>query len=495
MVKHRAGAIDDFLIILDLLHNLFLHLRRWQGDLELRQVFDFHADISGALHESSQFFFLKIEHEVKELSSQNIRVLRLECHQKVGYREFSGNEMDAFNVCAAMPNRRDQRNANGLPFNLVVGRSEPFLGGNNQGIRPWVGLRARMSPLSQGADIFQPDRASGRQQRESSGSSNKKVAEKLLALRTAQVLEGRWSLPRSQSPQLGIWIEEFLRLIPHEKTRSRYRSSFNNVLRHFGKNIRLTEITAESVFRFQQARLERGVGKATINRDVCTLSSCLTRAKKMRFITHNPCSDVGKLNEKRDRRQARPLTYEEEDRLKQFSPPLLRMLITLLADTGLRVKKEALPLKWDDVLLDSEPACIRIIDSKSTAGVRPVWLTNHCRDALARWRELLGPEFSAFVFPSPRNPAVHFVDYKSAWRTAAKKAGLADRRAYDLRATFASRANVCHATGLTVAHLLGHASTQILPTYVRPVDENTKALIEAMDSARKNQPVTPRSIN
>ncbi len=335
----------------------------------------------------------------------------------------------------------------------------------------------------------------GRQHRESSGSTNKKLAEKLLALRTAQVLEGRWSLPTSKSPHLGIWVEEFLRFLSHDKTRSRYQSSFNNVLRHFGKNIRLSEITAESVFRFQQARLEQGVGKATVNRDISTLSSCLTRAKKMRLISDNPCRDVGKLNEKRDRRQARPLSYDEEDRLKQFSPPLLRTLITLLADTGLRVKKEALPLKWSDVLLDSEPACIRVVDSKSAAGMRPVWLTTHCREALLRWRELFGPEFSPFVFPSPRNPALHFVDYKTAWRTAAKKAGLADRRAYDLRATFASRANVCHATGLTVAHLLGHASTQILPTYVRPVDENTRALIGAMDAARKKQRVATRSIN
>jgi integrase len=98
----------------------------------------------------------------------------------------------------------------------------------------------------------------------------------------------------------------------------------------------------------------------------------------MRIIAHNPCSDVGKLNERRDRRRARPLSYEEEERVKQFSPPLLRMLITLLADTGLRVKKEALPLTWSDISLDSAPACIRICDSKSAAGVCPVWLTNHC---------------------------------------------------------------------------------------------------------------------
>lgn len=335
----------------------------------------------------------------------------------------------------------------------------------------------------------------GRQQRESSGSTNKKLAEKLLAVRTAQVFEQRWNLPKSRSPHFCDWVKAFLESIPHAKTKSRYQSSINNLQRHFGKRIKLAEISAESIFDFQQARLKQGAGKATINRDMATLSSCLSRAKKMRFISHNPCTDVGKLNEKRDRRQARPLTYEEEDRIKQFSTPLLRMLITLLADTGLRVKKEALPLRWSDVSLDSEHPYIRVVSSKSQAGVRCVWLTEHCRDALLRWREFLGSESAAYVFPSPRDPSAHFQDYKTAWRTAVKKAGLADRRVYDLRSTFASRANVCHATGMTVAHLLGHSSTQILPTYVRPFDENTRALIDAMDAARKHRNPASGSIN
>jgi integrase len=111
-------------------------------------------------------------------------------------------------------------------------------------------------------------------------------------------------------------------------------------------------------------------------------------------------------------------------------------------------------------------------------------LTQHCRDALLRWRQLLGPDFSPFVFPSTRIPGAHITDYKTAWRNAARKAGLADRRTYDLRATFASRANACRASGLTVAHLLGHASTQILPAYVKPLDENMRAAIEALDAAR-----------
>jgi integrase len=210
----------------------------------------------------------------------------------------------------------------------------------------------------------------------------------------------------------------------------------------------------------------------------------LSRAKKFRYISHNPCADVEKLNELRDRRQARPLSYDEENRLKRFATPWLAMLITLLIETGLRVGKEALPLLWSDVLIDSEPACIHVRDSKSRAGVRTVWLTKHCRDALIRWRELFGPQFSAYLFPSPRDPNVHLTDYKKAWQKTAKAASLADRRIYDLRATFASRAHACRASGLTVAQLLGQASTQILPTYVKPLDENTRAVINALDAAR-----------
>jgi integrase len=152
--------------------------------------------------------------------------------------------------------------------------------------------------------------------------------------------------------------EDFLKSVQYQKTRSRYRSSINNFLRHFGERIRLSEVTPESIFRFQQKRLEEGAGKATVNRDVATISSLMSRARKMRLISHNPCSDVGRLNERRGRRQATPLSYEEETRVKHFSPAWLSVLITLLVETGLRVRKEALPLKWRDVMLDSDPACI-----------------------------------------------------------------------------------------------------------------------------------------
>ena len=89
---------------------------------------------------------------------------------------------------------------------------------------------------------------------------------------------------------------------------------------------------------------------------------------------------------------------------------------------------------------------------------------------------------------------MHTTDYKKAWHKAATGAGLKSR-IYDLRSTFASRANSCKASGLTVAHLLGHASTQILPTYVKPLDENTRVLIEALDYARSSHKNPQESVN
>jgi Phage integrase, N-terminal SAM-like domain len=181
--------------------------------------------------------------------------------------------------------------------------------------------------------------AGGRQHRESLGSTNKKIAEKLLVVRKTQVFEERWNLPRSNAPRLEDYISLFINTVPHESTRARYRYSIKNLLGYFGAKIRLSEITPERIFGFQQTRLAAGVGKATVNRDIATLSSMLSKAKRLRFISHNPCADVGKLNERRDRRQARPLSYDEEAQIARFVAPWLKMLITLLVLRAMGTKR------------------------------------------------------------------------------------------------------------------------------------------------------------
>jgi integrase len=64
----------------------------------------------------------------------------------------------------------------------------------------------------------------------------------------------------------------------------------------------------------------------------------------------------------------------------------------------MRSHGEALALRWEAVNFANDS--IRVRESKTRAGIRNVPLTAGCRTELLRWREMLGPEFSPFVFPN-----------------------------------------------------------------------------------------------
>lgn len=200
----------------------------------------------------------------------------------------------------------------------------------------------------------------------------------------------------------------------------------------------------------------------------------------------NPCRDVEKLNETETRRPGQPFTREEEARITTAASGWFRTLFIVLVETGLRVKKEALPLKWADVDLDSEPGRLIVRQSKTVAGIRTMFLTSYCRNTLRQWKDVAGPEFSEFVFANPRDPSKHIADYKQQWRTTTKKAAVVGHRCYDTRSTFASRVNACGQSILTIAQLMGHKATSasVLPAYVRPLDENTRSILNALDAAR-----------
>ena len=80
----------------------------------------------------------------------------------------------------------------------------------------------------------------------------------------------------------------------------------------------------------------------------------LKLAARQRLIARSPFSEVDFLDERSKRRRAIILSIAAQRRLEPVAPPLLRGLIVLLADTGLRVRKEALSLKWQDIDLQSD---------------------------------------------------------------------------------------------------------------------------------------------
>jgi integrase len=329
---------------------------------------------------------------------------------------------------------------------------------------------------------------SGRKQvRESSYSTNKRVAEKLRAKRQTEAIEGRLGLPRSNSPRLDAWSQEYLDAVPHQNTKDRYSTSVKHLTTFFGQRIRLQDITPEGIYKFQRNRLSNGVMMATVNRDITVLSGMLRKAKKIGYISQNPCQDVDWLKEANERREARPLNPEEENRLLAVCEPLLRIFIIVLLETGLRPKKEALPLEWVDVDLDGPEPAIYVRKSKTRAGIRRVLLTDFCANSLRKWKKFLGSNYSNYVFPAPLNPKRHWTVYQDAWERATKAANLRNRRVYDLRSTFATRALESYPHNIAVAKLLGHKTPLVLPAYAKAPDGSASLIVDRLNRSRADR--------
>jgi integrase len=317
---------------------------------------------------------------------------------------------------------------------------------------------------------------------ESTGTTNKRVAQKILNLKITEIIEGRYQLPKTNPPRLEQFSEKFLDSIRHENTKKRYTSSVVNLRAHFG-DTRLSDINSERIEEFKEVRLAAKVRAATVNRDLAVLRRMLRIAERRRLVTATPFREVEMLEERKERRQPHILTYAEEEKLLSVAPDHIRVLAILILDTGLRSGREALTLKWEDV--DFANKSIRIRQSKTLAGIRNVPVSSRCRAELLRWRQLLSPEFSDYVFANPQRPQTHLHDVRRAWPNALKAAGLEFFWLYDLRHTFASRLTEAGVSPIFVAQIMGHASPNILQTYAKANDEYRRAAICSLEAHRE----------
>lgn len=222
-----------------------------------------------------------------------------------------------------------------------------------------------------------------------------------------------------------------------------------------------------------------------MNRDLAVLQQMLKIAERRRLIPFNPFGEVEMLEERKGRRQPHILTVAEEQRLLAVAPDIIRVLVILILDTGLRSGREALALKWADV--DFSEDSIRIVQSKTVAGIRSVPMSGRCKAELLRWRKLLGPEFSEYVFANPQRPESHLKDVRRTWPTALKAAGLQFFWLYDLRHTFASRLTEAGVSPIFAAQIMGHSSPSILQTYAKAIDEYKRSAISKLETYREEQ--------
>ena len=171
---------------------------------------------------------------------------------------------------------------------------------------------------------------------ETTGTSNKRLAQKILDVRRAEIAEGRFAnLLKSNTPTLKDWATSYLATVQHPNTRRRYTCSKGNLIAFFGEGSKLSHISRARIEQFKTARREAGVKAATLNRDLRFLAQLLKQAERERYIARSPF-DLSKffLNESRERRKPHIISWEEEEKLLAVARPRIRVMTVLGVETG-----------------------------------------------------------------------------------------------------------------------------------------------------------------
>jgi integrase len=181
---------------------------------------------------------------------------------------------------------------------------------------------------------------------------------------------------------------------------------------------------------------EHGILKSsTVHQEFRVLRRMLSVAVQKKLLPANPCSGVEFPVAVKGLFRPNYVSWSEQRTIEVHAPEHLRNIVKIITETGLRIYKELIPLKKEQ--LDFTNATVWIPDSKTPNGVAEVPLTPLAVDAF-RDQVRLSP-CSPYLFPSDQNPSGHKRTLKTTWEATLRRAKVMYFRIYDLRSTYATR--------------------------------------------------------
>jgi integrase len=313
----------------------------------------------------------------------------------------------------------------------------------------------------------------GKEQRESCKTTDPKVAEKHLraCLKRAHASEVDPTRPFLTVRDRNRTVNDLLNGLKTDfelrgKASPQNLSNITRVKADFGR-MRALALTPEGLANYVRDRLTEGYAKASVNRWTQTLRQAYTLAEL-------PAPKIVHL--------------DESDNVRRgfFSEPEIRRVMAALpanlADfvlfgwlTAMR-KGEIASLRWEDV--DGDTLALRGEHSKN-GEARTVPLTGELADLIERRRALRnGP----LVFHRKAQPVREF---RKAWATACRLAGVPGRLFHDLRRSAVRdlvRSGVSQHVAMTIS---GHKSPSMFRRYDISSDADKRRAFEQVEEYRK----------
>ena len=269
------------------------------------------------------------------------------------------------------------------------------------------------------------------------------------------------------------YVEDYLK-IKDSRSWQREMGRIHRILEYFG-NTYIDKIYTDDLEHFLAGLQRAGLKPATINRYIARLSSLMKRAMAWGYREDNPVVSIENLRE--SKMGDRYLEDAEYQTLLEACDPVLRALVVLAANTGIR-RGELMTLRWEDVDFNNAQLVIRAVNSK-TAESRVVPLN---LDVIASLRSL---------DPKPGGKVVPFKDFpRYRWDEVRANLGwdrietprLKGWRWHDFRHDAASRIAMADVPLSKIGKILGHKSLVTTQRYAHMSD---KSLHDAVDRIRR----------
>ncbi len=330
----------------------------------------------------------------------------------------------------------------------------------------------------------------GKEHRESSRSDSESQARKLLKKRIGEVANGHLIGPSEE--RLSFEDLAKMLIVDYEIIGKRSLESVRLSVRHlrefFGLD-RAIDITADRIAKYVRERQKEGAANGSINRELAALKRAFTLATRAGKLGSAPYIPL--LEENNSRRGF--LDHGSFLALRDGLPAHLKDPVTFLYLSGWRVS-EMRTLEWRDVDLPGRELCLRPEVSKNKDG-RPLPLRGELLEIIERAHEKRRPD-CPFVFHDDGEP---IGDFRKAWNTACKKAGLGGIIVHDLRRTAVRNMVRAGIPERVAMELSGHKTRRVFDRYniVNDADrarasELLQSHLVAQSNARKITPLPER---
>jgi integrase len=329
--------------------------------------------------------------------------------------------------------------------------------------------------------------------------AQRKLRERLQA-RDDKILE---IVRKGEQLQFADWVDFFLENyskppIRAEKTHQANERSALHLKEAFGQRA-IGDISADEIEHYLRRRLQARVQfktaagviqkdrlkPSTVHQELRVLRRMLNVAVRKKLLAANPCAGVEFPVKVKGLFRPHYMTWSEQQRIEFQAPEHLRNIIRIITETGLRVNKELMPMKKEQV--DLENAVAWVPDSKTPNGIAEIPLTDLAIEAFRAQIRISGT--GVWLFPSDENPTGHQKSLRTVWRLTLGRTKVPYFRLYDLRSTYATRLSAGGVADEWVTQLLRQGDAKVFKKYSQmKLQMKREALTKLNRKANESQP-------